>query len=387
MKKLATRLTFYSLWALGLVFILFPVVVSFGIPDEIQISREEFEQSQPLGVTYIRNLRQSTTHVSQVGEDDTRFIELKLFGKITVRRIKVDFFPHERVLAGGIPIGYTAETRGLIVTKGNDEFDIKRGDVIISVNGVDVNCPRELEKLVKPSAELVTKLLRKGKEITKTLTPQNGLGIFLKNETTGIGMLTYINPENNNFAALGHMINDFETGATVNIQSGKIYRTEIHSIEKSEGKRVGHFKSTLLKGKYPVQGHILSSNKTGVFGCLTVDSSVATGESVGITSRFNVKPGKAVLRTSLDGKTTEDFEIEIIKNRFQKTPDIKSLVVRIVDKRILNASGGIIHGMSGSPILQDGKLVGALTHVMVDDVTKGYGIYIDFMQPRADKSS
>lgn len=209
------------------------------------------------------------------------------------------------------------------------------------------------------------------------------LGLWLKDETTGVGALTYINPKNNNFAALGHRMKDHETGANIDVRGGDVYKTNIIGIEKSNGHKVGEFKSTLQQGLEGKQGEMLSSNSGGVFGCLFADSALLQ-EAVTIYpvgSRYSVRPGAAKLRTSLDGTTVKEYDIEIVKTYYQKKRGTKSMIIRITDKELIAKSGGIIHGMSGSPIIQKGKIVGALTHVIVNDTTKGYGIYIDFVIP------
>jgi len=194
---------------------------------------------------------------------------------------------------------------------------------------------------------------------------------------TGLGTLTYINPENNNFAALGHRMNDFETGRSVDVVGGRIYKNEVIGIDRSAGKRVGTYRSSLRSGGDP-EGDIHRSNAFGLYGCLRTASNLIDGDIATLSTRWNVVPGRAKLRTTLDGEV-RDFDIEIIKTRYQKKPSNKSMIVRIVDKELLQRTGGIIHGMSGSPILQNGRVVGALTHVVLGDPSKGYGIYIDFV--------
>ena len=197
-----------------------------------------------------------------------------------------------------------------------------------------------------------------------------------------MGVLTYVNLENNNFAALGHKVTDYETGTHIDIRGGDVFTTNIIGIDKSDRTRVGEFKSA-LRSSNGKQGVVHTSNQGGVFGCLFADSQITKSANiiVPVTSRYGVRPGAAKLRTSLDGTTVEDFEIEIIKTSFQKTRNVKSMVIRVTDQTLLDRTGGIIHGMSGSPIIQNGNLVGALTHVILGDTTKGYGIYIDFVLP------
>ena len=279
------------------------------LPSNVVITNDEFSSTRPLQTHYLVTQRTNTEAV--VGDDEARFISVKLFGFIPVKRVKVDILPFEEVIAGGRLLGLYAQV------------DNEKGFV------------------------------------------------------TGLGTLTYVNPENLNFAALGHKMNDYETGKSVDVLGGKIYKNSVVGIEKSAGKKVGIYKSS-LRGESEAEGEIHTSNAFGVYGCLRSDSDLAKGEAVGLVSRWGVTPGRAKLRTTLEGEV-RDFDIEIIKTRFQKKPSNKSMIIRVVDKELLAKTGGIIHGMSGSPIIQNGKVVGALTHVVLGDASKGYGIYIDFV--------
>lgn len=327
------------------------------MPDDIRLTRDEIEQRQYVSPNqFITGVYDRT---AMVDDEPRAWIDLKLFGLINVKRIMVDVLPYERVLAGGVPVGFSAKTDGVIVLQDGRGF--KRGDVISTLDGVTITSVEDLNAHLR------------GKS----------LGVWVKDETSGLGMLTYINPANNNFAALGHRLIDFETGASVNVRAGDVYTCNIIGIDKSDKRKVGEFKSTLRKGTDGVQGSVLSSNSHGVFGCLADDSRFLEQckDLYPVASRYSVKPGKATILTSLDGENIREYNIEIIKTRYQKRRAGKGLVLRIIDKELLEQTGGIIHGMSGSPIIQNGRLVGALTHVMVGDVTKGYGIYIDFVLP------
>jgi len=142
-------------------------------------------------------------------------------------------------------------------------------------------------------------------------------------------------------------------------------------------------RSTLRQGSSKKQGTVISSNQGGVFGCLFADSEILkeATKMYPVASRYSVRPGKAKLRTTIDEGAPQEYDIEIVKTHYQAKRATKSMVVRITDKELLAKTGGIVHGMSGSPIIQKGKVVGALTHVIVGDATKGYGIYIDFVIP------
>lgn len=376
----------------GLVFmaVVVPMSLAAAMPGSVRITDEEFAASQPIYIPYTgRLIGQSASGDASVGEGGERWIELKLFNLFTVRRIKVDLLPFDQVIGGGIPVGFMAKTRGLIVTKEHEGFGLQVGDTIFGVGNLDVECKEGFEEAIGwaglGDGETTLRVVRNGKEIRLTgkVSDKTPAGIWVKDESSGIGMLTYVNPVNNNFASLGHRMSDFETGTAFDVRGGDIYHCNVLGIDKSDGRKVGTYRSSIPHRTQEAQGNLISSNAFGVYGCLHGENTLlGDNEKIfKVTSRHNVRPGAAKLRTSIDGKTIEEFDIEIIKTRYQKTSATKSMIVRIVDPRLLEASGGIIHGMSGSPILQNNKMVGALTHVMVSDVSKGYGIYLDFVIP------
>jgi len=280
------------------------------LPTDVRITGEEFSRSRPIVTQKL--VTQRTNEDAFVGDDEWRFIKVKLFGLIPIRKIKVDILPFERVIVGGQLLGFHAEIA-------DDERSL-----------------------------------------------------------TGLGTLTYVNPENVNLESMGHRMNDYETKKSVDGIGGKIYINSVIGIERSEGKKVGTYRSSIRNAGVSSEGDIHSSNSFGVYGCLSSGSKLSKAGELPLSSRYNVVPGRAKLRTTLDGEV-RDFDIEIVKTRFQKKPSSKSMIVRIVDKELLEKTGGIIHGMSGSPIIQKGRVVGALTHVVLGDPSKGYGIYIDFM--------
>jgi len=349
--------------------VVIPVTQSLQMPDDIKLTQEEITNKQRISPNqFVKGIYDKDAMVDDEGK---AWVDLKLFGFIKVKRIKVDVLPFDRAIAGGVPVGFSAKTNGVIVLTGGESHNTengsrkaryKRGDVITNMDGVPITSVEDFEKHLD------------GKN----------MGLWVKDETSGVGMLTYINPANNNFAALGHKLVDFETGAGVNCRAGHVYLCNVIGVEKCRARKIGELKSTLRKGNGSVQGSVLSSNSRGVFGCFNEDSEfmeLCRDNVYPVGSRYSVRPGKATILAALDGENIEEYDIEIIKTRVQKREQNKGLILRITDKRLLEKTGGIIHGMSGSPIIQNGKLVGALTHVMVGDYTKGYGIYVDFMVP------
>jgi len=393
-----------------IVFVAIPFSVARTIPNEVRLTSCEFEATNPFYIPHSRFMQQNTNAASAVDEDGERFVEIKLFGLIPIKKVRVDILPFSHVHPGGNLLGFMAKIDGVMVTADAPEHKLKKGDIIRTANGRTINeisCFDEVYKQAR--REITLEVLRGNKAFTTRIAlkqeygnsgegTHRPLGLWLKDETTGVGTLTYVNPQNNNFASLGHRMRDFETSTSVNLRGGTVHNSKVIGIDKSAGKKIGAYKTIFDDGYKSgaidttpslsgsrggsAQGSIISSNSFGVYGCLFNDNTV-TGEHstmLPLASRYNVRPGKAKMRTTLDG-VVQEFDIEIIKTRFQKTPKSKSMVIRVTDKDLLERSGGIIHGMSGSPIIQDGKVVGALTHVFMSDPTKGYGIYIDFVIP------
>lgn len=365
-----------------------PVVNALHIPGEIRLTEEEYRSAHilPSGAF----VSQQNNYALTVSDTDEKYIDLKLFGLFKIKRIKVDVIPIENLAAGGLPIGFVAKSQGVIVVENAPEYRLKKGDIITKINGTDISSIDEFNQylgMISGRHEFNIEFSRESKQMSTRfevdMDAAGHLGLWLKDETTGVGVMTYLNPENNNFAALGHELTDYETGATIDIREGDVYKAEIVGIEKSSGRRVGEFKSTLLHSYTGKQGTVSSSNSGGVFGCLYENSGLLQDslQIYPVGSRYSVHPGKAKLRTSVDGENVREYDIEIVKTYYQPKKGIKSMIIRITDKELLSKSGGIIHGMSGSPIIQNGKLIGALTHVIVSDTTKGYGIYIDFVIP------
>jgi len=392
---------FFASTVLGMVFvgvmILFvaiPVYALSILPSEVRLSEEEFQSGRPLGLPHARLfetplVKQNINEAQTVGEEMQRFVDVKLFGVVNIKRIKVDMLPFDEVIAGGALLGFIVKTEGVIVTQNSQEQGLKVGDIIKKLDGREISSVADFEAVLEVGRVLDRDIfqieyIRDGQVQEGKLNDRQAsgrLGLSLKDETSGIGTLTYINPKNNNFASLGHRLSDFETGVNIDVRGGSVYCCNILGIEKSQGKKVGSYKSA-LRHNCGVQGDVLGSNFSGVFGCFFAESSIIVENTkiMPVSSRYNVKPGAAKLRTNIDGEVRE-FDIQIIKNRFQKKPSAKSMIVRITDKELLARTGGIIHGMSGSPIIQNGKIVGALTHVVMGNPAQGYGIYIDFIMP------
>lgn len=300
-----------------------------------------------------------------------------------------------KLCPGGMAFGVKFFTKGVLVvgisdvksgekeTKPAYDAGIRVRDVIISVDGTEVNSVKEFSEIIENSAGkgLLISLIRNGKQKEVTLYPSIAdgdgkykAGMWLRDSTAGIGTVTFIDPQTGEFGGLGHGICDIDTGELMPLKKGTAMKVEIGGVIKGKSGKPGEIKGYFLPEKC---GSVFSNTVCGVFGIFTeLPSKISEPMSLGL--RDEVKEGKAQLICTLgnDGAITYDIEISKI-NRNGK--DNKNFVVTVTDKKLIERTGGIVQGMSGSPIIQNGKLIGAVTHVLVNDPTTGYGIFIENM--------
>lgn len=328
-------------------------------------------------------------------------IQLKLFNLIPIKTQKVKIIKDDKVLVGGCAIGLVLKTEGVMVVGSSpvttiegekdtlEQNVLQMGDIITQIENETVENVSCISKIInKPdniNRELTIRGKRKSKEFEVKVKPcydvksQNyKLGVWARDDASGIGTLTYIN-SNNRFGALGHPICDSDTKSVISLKDGEVYNCSVLGVNRGASGSPGELKGLFMQGKN-AQGVVEKNNSYGVFGTIYNDSNFLKNyETLEVGSRLSVKPGKAQIRCCLDGNKVESFDVEIIKTNYQNYSNGKSMVLRVVDKELIARTGGIVQGMSGSPIIQDGKLVGAVTHVFVNDPTKGFGVYIDWM--------
>ena len=299
-----------------------------------------------------------------------------------------------KVILGGNNIGIEVKTKGILVV-GLYEINnklvaessgIRAGDYIISVNNNNVNSISDFSKEIendddKEKVEITYK--RKNKNYNTTLDIINidneyKTGLYVKDKINGIGTLTFIDPETKKFGALGHEIVTKETNEILNIDDGSIYYSYITGITKSNNGNPGEKEADYDSSKK--YGIIKENTNKGIFGDYT--SSINTDNMYEVANPNEVKEGNATLFTVIDGENLESFDIQIEKLNLKD--ETKNIVFKITDERLLSKTGGIVQGMSGSPIVQDNKIIGAVTHVIVNDTTKGYGIFITNMLKESD---
>ncbi len=322
--------------------------------------------------------------------------KLMLFGIIPIKTATVDVVKEKTLVPCGTPFGIKMFTDGVLVVGVNDidtengavtpakEAGIKLGDSILTINGKTMLTNEDVSEIVAGSngKALTVVLRRKSKDITVSLEPVKSqsdgkykAGLWVRDSSAGIGTVTFYDPSNGSFGGLGHAVCDVDTGDILPLMSGEVAEVSINGVVKGRVGTPGE-----LKGSFVSQhaiGSLLINNETGVFGLMDYCPSTAT--ALPLAMKQEVKAGKATILTTLDGKTPQEYEIKIERLSIGSTNLTKNMVIRVTDKKLLSKTGGIVQGMSGSPIIQDGKLVGAVTHVLVNDPTCGYGIFAENM--------
>lgn len=297
------------------------------------------------------------------------------------------------VIPLGTAFGIKLYTDGVIVSALQDiiteagsfcpasDAGIKVGDYILSINGIEVESNTHFSSLIYSNLGTTMQFLveRDGETFTTELTPvydgeSYKVGLWIKDSAAGIGTLTFAYADSGIFGGLGHGICDSDTGELLNLKGGEASSVTINSVIKAEGSETG-----TLCGFFSGSGSLgllYDNNATGIFGVL---EDIPDTEAIYIMDKQDVHTGAVTIMTSIDNSGAKSFEAEIISIAFDRTSLTKNFVIQITDDELLEMTGGIVQGMSGSPIIQDGKLVGAITHVFVNDSTKGYGIFIENM--------
>lgn len=377
---------FYSfLCCLVIVLIVMPIIDVYSIEENFLVSYDDIETANNNGVFGAYISGELEQKEQSVGSDKTKTGEVvfKLFGFIPIRKVSVIMASDDDYYIGGVPIGLSIFSDGAIVINDNGSESIKEGDIITKIDGVNFNDIENIESMLKDNNEVEVTYLHKNKELKTLLKVKNDnnkykLGFTVKDNVTGIGTLTFVNSKTGEYGALGHAIVEEAGGNIVPVSSGNVYACNLIGITKGEKNNPGQLRCVFVQNSKN-KGTIEDNDKFGITGVMNnLDGLVDENLTAKIGGRFSVTPGKATIVSDISG-IKEEYEIEIIKANYQKKANDKSLIFRVKDKRLLNLTGGIVQGMSGSPIMQNGKIVGAVTHVFLSDPTKGYGVYTDWM--------
>ncbi len=329
-------------------------------------------------------------------------VSYKLFGLFPLKSSEVQVMPEMSLIPGGQSIGVTLQAKGVMVVgqapvvgqdkKKHDpakEAGIEIGDILLKINDKDVKTDQDVASAVHQAGQKQEKvkvlLKHRGELAEKVLnsvycpeTERFRIGLYVRDAAAGVGTLTFFDPISKQYGALGHVINDVDTNQRIEVSMGQVVASNIHSIEKGRrghpGEKVGSFVTNSS-----FKGTIERNTSTGIFGSLDGDiRQPYFTRPIPVGWQSDVQQGPAKIYTVIQGEQIEEFEVMIERVMPNRT-DSKNMVIRITDPRLIQATGGIVQGMSGSPIVQNGKLVGAVTHVFVNDSLRGYAVFIQNM--------
>ncbi len=324
------------------------------------------------------------------------------YAGIPIKQVDVNVLKDFKVIPGGQSIGVKLNTVGVLVVghhlvnteegkKSPGEIaGIKVGDIITEINGTKINKMSDVAPFVQNAGQsgqpLNMVISRETGKFTTKLTPLKDtgedaykLGLYIRDSAAGIGTMTFIDPHSKKYGALGHVISDMDTKKPIVVDDGQIVRSTVTSIEKGSNGDPGE-KLARFSSDREIVGDISKNSPFGIFGRLTKElKNEVMDEPIPIALSNQVKAGPAKILTVVNNDQVEEFNIEIVSTIPQKFPATKGMVIKVTDPKLLEKTGGIVQGMSGSPIIQNGKLVGAVTHVFVNDPTSGYGVHIEWM--------
>ncbi|WP_371370799.1 SpoIVB peptidase [Sporomusa aerivorans] len=330
-------------------------------------------------------------------------VEFKLFGVIPFRTVQVDVLPPIKLIPGGHSIGVVLRSQGVIVV-GNSpvltmqgqyatpakDAGIIVGDVIISINGTPVQSETQVAEIIDDSGknhrnvDILLKRPDGQQHVTATPvlcseTKRYRIGLFVRDSAAGVGTLSFYEPESKIYGALGHIITDSDTNQPIDCEQGKIVLATVSGIQHGKRGHPGEKIGVFIEEDH-LLGNITKNSQFGIYGHLNAAlPNDKYAQAIPVASMSQVQIGPAEMLTVVDGQTIDQFAIEIQKINLQEAPESKGLVIKVTDPRLIEKTGGIVQGMSGSPIIQNGKIVGAVTHVFVHDPTSGYGCFVDWM--------
>lgn len=380
------------------------------IPTELVVFEGEKISVKTLLGLNIKNENQQTIETSssngeKLSQDVGKStLEVSLFDNILLKNVEVSVLPKTKVIPVGNIAGVKLYTSGVLVVgmseiEGNDNkkykpyenTGIKEGDTIIKVNDKNINSTSDLIQTVNLSQghDISIKYVHQQETKECSITPvktnnsQYKIGLWVRDSAAGVGTVTFYDPTSKTFGALGHGITDIDTNELINIASGEFITTRILNITKGESGNPGKIQGT-IENQNNI-GTIGKNTRFGIYG--KVDNlaslNIDTSKEAEVALREEIQIGKAKILCSLDNQKPQEYEIEIEKIYKDNNYDNKSMKIKVTDEKLLEKTGGIIQGMSGSPVLQNGKFIGAITHVLVNNPQEGYAVFGDIMLKQA----
>ena len=391
MKKFKNVITIIFL------FILYIYVANISlIPKEIVLLEgEELNLKKMFGIQTVETAKTSNNNYNVSN------LEVNMFGSIPLKDVKVTVIDDIEVVPIGKIIGLKLYTNGVLVVgmseiegcnnnliKPYQNTDIKEGDTILKINENEIQDIDVLKEVVNKSEgeNLKLTILRDGSILTSNITPvktddkEYKLGLWVKDAATGVGTMTYYEPNSKSFAVLGHGITDSDTNNLINIESGELVTSKVISIKKGEIENPGEIKGTILNQQ--TIGRVSKNTQFGIYGTLDnlTSLNIDTSKKMKVALRDEIKIGEAKIICSLDNSNkTKEYRIEIEKIYYDNDYNNKSMLIRVTDSELIDKTGGIIRGLSGAPIIQNGKFIGAVTNVLVSNPEIGYAIFGDLM--------
>ena len=328
-------------------------------------------------------------------------VTFRLLGLMPLKRVKVSVQSQRVLIPGGQSVGVAMNTQGVVVV-GNSDLGrtpsparlagIKSGDVIRRVDGEAVTSARQLSMCLTDGATVRLEWMRGDRTMSCDITPaQDGrdgqyrLGAWVRDSTAGVGTLTFYDPLTHGYGALGHAITDVDTGVVMPVEQGELYANQVVAVTPSKEGEPGELTGDFFAAPVSL-GSVTRNTQQGIFGL--TDQPVASAlypEGLPVAEKSMVHPGPATLLTTVDGSEVREYDCEVVRLSGESEPASRSMVIRITDDELLARTGGIVQGMSGSPLIQDGRIIGAVTHVMVNDPAMGYGIDIRAMLDAAER--
>lgn len=377
------------------------------LPDEIYLTKGEqqeelplaFADGLPIGIDYEDEVQPvfGAQRTLAASENDG-ILTCRLFDLIPLKQVVVHYTDREKVLAAGTNIGIYLKNSGVLVVESASFTDqngaliapaayrIRSGDVIMQVDDTAVHTKEELMDLVAASSgrRMVLHVLRAGEPIDVAVMPEvaadgtNKLGIWVRDDIAGIGTMTFVTDEGG-YGALGHGVSDIDTGELIDIDDGSVYETTITGISKGRRGDPGEVTGLIRFQPSCYLGTVGENTENGIYGMLEqLPQALDDVEEIPVAYKQEITQGPAQIICSVTGERLM-YDIEIERIDYHTAEVNKGIRYRVTDERLLARTGGIVQGMSGSPIIQNGRLVGAVTHVFVDDPTRGYGIFAESM--------
>ena len=387
----------FLLWCLGLDMLIMGWMgyryLDRKIPDEIHVTENGAQEVRRLLDHPFLEFEETI----QVSGEGSYLLPCRILGFIPFKEIKITPAESTSVYVSGSTVGIYMETKGVLIIDTGEIISregtslepakniVKPGDYIVAFNQQSIKNKQELLKdLSFLDGEPVTlDVIRDGKQIPLSLTPVKDaagaykLGIWVRDNTQGIGTLTYVDG-NGNYGALGHGISDVDTGELLHINNGALYQAEILGIQKGETGSPGELSGLIRYEPGRIIGNIEKNSKYGIYGNLSAGIKNTDLKKLPVAYKQELEIGPASILCCVDGQAKE-YRAEITRIDMNHEDTNKSFVIHVTDERLLELTGGIVQGMSGSPVIQNGKVIGAVTHVFVQDATSGYGIFIENM--------